>query len=392
MIKKTLKTFFESEIAIGFLLLVSTLLALLIANSTNYIFYQQFFAINLPIRIDSLFYFKELTIRDWINDALMAIFFFLIGLELKRELMVGELSSPKKFLMPAFAALGGVIVPAAIFLLLNAHEKENIAAFAVPCATDIAFAYGAIAFFGKKIPESLKVFLVSLAVLDDLVAIVIIAVFYTNEISQFYLFLAANFLVILFLLNFFKSKKISLYLLFGLFLWLSILKSGIHPTVAGLLLALFIPMQIGHKNLASDIAHKISPAVNFLILPLFAFANSGIRLDNFSFDIFYSKMAQGVIFGLFFGKQLGVMLFSFLAVKLNLVSLPRGVNWFKFWGASIFTGIGFTMSLFISSLVYSGEDLWRLDLLKIAILCGSLLSAIFGFLITSLAIKNSKSH
>ena len=390
MIKKTIKTFFESESAIGILLLVSAVVAVIMANSDGYIPYQQFFTMSMPIRIDSIMYFKEMSIVDWINSGLMSIFFFLIGLELKRELMVGELSSRKKLAMPSIAALGGIVVPALIFTFLNRYDQKNIAAFAVPCATDIAFAYGAISLFGKRISESLKVFLVALAVLDDLVAIAIIAIFYAHEIQVFYLLLASNFVIALFLLNFFKVKRVELYVIFGILLWMAVLKSGVSTTVAGLITALFIPMKVGNKQIASNVVHQISSVVNFLILPLFVFANSGVRIDNFSFDIFHSKMVLGVIAGLFLGKQIGVMLFSFLAVKFKMAHLPRGANWFEFWGVAIFTGIGFTMSLFIGSLVYVGEDSWLFDLLKVGILCGSLLSAIMGFVVTTIATKNSK--
>jgi Na+:H+ antiporter, NhaA family len=392
MLKKTITTFFKSEIAIGAVLLLTTALALMIVNSQNYASYQQFFAIKLPIRIDSLRYFKELTIKDWINDGLMAMFFLLVGLELKREIMIGELSSKKKLMMPAMAAFGGIAIPALIFVLLNISNPKNLQAFAVPCATDIAFAYGAISFFGKRISNSLKVFLVALAVLDDLVAIIIIALFYSHDVDFFYLAMAFNAMLVLGLLNFFKSKKISLYLIFGAILWLMVLKSGIHATIAGVVVALFIPLQINNKPMLSSLAHKIAPVINFLILPLFAFANAGVRVDAFSFDIFMGKLTLGIIAGLFIGKQLGVMLFSFVAVKSGIAHLPRGTSWFELWGAAIFTGIGFTMSLFVGSLVFVREDQWMFDLVKVGVLTGSALSIIFGFMITFLATRKKPIH
>lgn len=386
MLKKSFKTFFKSEIAIGVLLFAATVFSLLIANSDGYEIYRDFFSINLPLSFDSLNLHKDLTIRDWINDALMALFFLLVGLELKKEVLIGELSSKSKIILPAVAALGGVIFPALIFIFFNFEEKENLRAFAIPTATDIAFAYGIISLFGKKISNSLKVFLVALAIIDDLVAILIIAFFYSNNIDFRFLSFAALAIFGLIFLNSKKSNKISLYLAWGVFLWLMILKSGIHPTLAGVILAMFIPLQIKNQSLLANLAHKISPTVNFLILPLFAFANAGVRIENFSAAIFLQPLVLGIVFGLFFGKQIGVMLFSFLAVKLKITHLPRGASWMEFYGAAIFTGIGFTMSLFIGSLAFVGND-FVLDQVKIGVLGGSFLSALFGCLVTYLATK-----
>lgn len=387
MIKNSLKTFFKSEIAIGIALFFSTVAALLIANSSHYEIYQNFFLINAPLSIDFPGIYKDLSIRDWINDALMALFFLLVGLELKREILIGELSSKKKFLLPAIAALGGIIFPLLVFSLLNFDNEKNMHGFAIPCATDIAFAYGVISLFGKKISNSLKVFLVALAVLDDLVAILFIAFFYSKDISLTYLGCAFIVLCGLGILNAKNSNKTSIYLILGAFLWLMVLKSGVHATLSGVILALFIPLQIRNESLLSNLAHKIAPTVNFLILPLFAFANAGVKIENFSAEIFLQPLALGVALGLFFGKQIGVMFFSFLAVKLKIVNLPRGASWLEFYGAAILTGIGFTMSLFVGSLAFFGED-FLLHEVKIGILCGSLFSAIYGSLIIFLATRN----
>ena len=370
-----IKKIFELESATGALLLLATALAILTANSENFTLYQNFLAAELPL---------NLTLHAWINDALMALFFLLIGLELKEEILVGELSSKARAMLPAIAACGGIIFPALIFYFCNFDQPQNLRGFAIPTATDIAFAYGAISIFGKKIPKSLKVFLISLAIFDDLAAILIIAFFYAENLQLIY-FCAAIFpLCGLAILNWKNCKEISLYLILGVILWLLILKSGIHPTLAGVALAAFIPRQ---KNLLHGLIKKIAPAVNFLILPIFAFANCGVRIENFSAEIFSEPLVLGIIFGLFFGKQIGVMLFSFAAIKLGLAQLPRGSNWLKFYGVAILTGIGFTMSFFVGSLAFTQNDA-----VKIAVLCGSFLSAIFGMLVLFFAARFHQSH
>lgn len=375
-----LKTFFKSEISIGVSLLVATASAMLMANSENYEAYQNFFSAFLPLNIEFIGIHQDLTFHDWINDFLMAIFFLLIGLELKQEILIGELSSRKKLALPAFAALGGVIFPMLIFFLFNFDHPKNLRGFAIPAATDIAFAYGVISFFGQKFSKSLKVFLITLAVLDDLAAILIIAIFYSHDLNFSYFTFAFIILAGLALLNFFRFDKIHLYLILGFFLWLMILKSGIHPTLSGVLLALFIPLKIGNKSLLTNLAYKIFPSVNFLILPLFAFANAGAKIEDFSGNFLTQPLVLGITCGLFFGKQLGVMFFSVLAVKFNVAHLPHGTNWREFYIAAILTGIGFTMSLFIGSLAF-GENV-VLDEVKIGVILGSLSSAILASALT----------
>jgi len=328
-------------------------------------------------------------LRMWINDALMAIFFLLVGLELKREVLVGELSTKKKFALPAIAAIGGIVFPALVFVYFNIGDKEALDGFAVPTATDIAFAYGMICLFGKKIPNGLKVFLVALAVLDDLVAILIIAFFYTQNFNPIYLVYAGFVLIGLMFLNLTKSRRISLYLILGAVLWLMILKSGIHATLAGVLTAAFIPLNVKNENTLSNLAHKIAPSVNFFILPIFAFANSGVRIEKMELALFTDPLVIGIICGLFFGKQFGVMVLSYIGVKFNIVHIPRGSNWVEFYGAAILTGVGFTMSLFIGSLAFS-DNLGLYDKVKIGVLAGSLMSMIYGVFV--LYLGTSKIH
>ena len=375
------KKIFELEASTGILLLISAIAALLVANSQNFAIYNEFFSIKLPLDLSFIGIYKDLTLHDWINDALMAMFFLLVGLELKEEVLVGELSSKSRAMLPLVAACGGVIVPAMVFYLCNFNHPENLRGFAIPTATDIAFAYGVICLFGKNVSKSLKVFLISLAIFDDLNAILIIAFFYSHNIEPIFMLLASIILCCLAALSLKKSTNLSFYLILGAILWLLVLKSGIHPTIAGVVLAIFIPRQ---KDLLHKLIKKIAPIVNFLILPLFAFANSGVRIENFSLELFTQPLVLGIILGLFLGKQIGVMLFSFLAIKLGLTHLPRspkGVSsWLEFYGVSVLTGIGFTMSFFIGSLAFFNNAA-LFDQVKIGVLAGSFLSAVFGMLI-----------
>jgi len=378
---RRVKKIFELEASTGILLLVTTFVSLLVANSENFTIYHDFFSHKLPLNLSFVGIYKDLTLHDWINDALMVMFFLLLGLELKEEILAGELSSKSRAMLPAIAACGGVIVPALIFYFCNFNHPENLRGFAIPTATDIAFAYGVICLFGKKISRSLKVFLISLAIFDDLMAILIIAFFYTHNLDLIYLLLAFLALFGLVILNLKSSTKISFYLTLGIVLWLMVLKSGIHPTIAGVALAMFIPRQ---KDVLHKLIKKIAPIVNFFILPLFVFANSGVRVENFSWEIFNNPLVLGIILGLFFGKQIGVMLFSFLAIKLGLAHLPqssKGVSsWLEFYGVVVLTGIGFTMSFFIGSLAFLHNQI-AFDEVKIGVLAGSFLSAVFGIAI-----------
>jgi NhaA family Na+:H+ antiporter len=362
---------------------------LIVANSANFAIYQDFFSIKLPLNLDFIGLNKDLTLHDWINDALMALFFLLVGLELKEEILVGELSSKAKIMLPLIAACGGVFVPALVFYLCNFGNSENLRGFAIPTATDIAFAYGVICLFGKKISKSLKVFLISLAIFDDLSAILIIAFFYAQNIALHYVFLALVIVFCLTILSLKNSTNLTFYLILGAILWLMVLKSGIHATIAGVVLAMFIPHK---KDTLKKLIKKIAPVVNFLILPLFAFANSGVRIEKFSLEIFTQPLALGIILGLFLGKQIGVMLFSFLAIKLKLAHLPKNSkgmsSWLEFYGVAILTGIGFTMSFFIGSLAFFGNS-ELFDEVKIGVLAGSFLSAIFGILVIQISLLSN---
>ena len=396
---KIIKRVFELESATGVLLLIAASLALFVANSPLLTYYQNIFSLAIPLELKTLGISKNMSLLDWINDFLMAIFFLMVGSELKQELTIGTLSSKHQAMLPIIGAVGGIILPATIFYFFNQHQPNYLAGFAVPIATDIAFAYGVVSFFGKIICQSLKVFLISLAIFDDLVAIVIIALFYTQNLNLAFLLLAFLPLFCLFILPRFYhlSKKIvvALYLFLGFFLWLTILKSGVHATISGVILAMCIP-----KQHLARIIHAIAPAVNFFILPVFIFANSGVVLPHISFSLLSDNLFSGIFFGLFLGKQLGVMLFCFVAIKLNIASLPKyynanhqliAVSWFQFYIVAIITGIGFTMSIFIGNLAFANHDLQLLDTTKIAVLFASLFSVFLAITLYQLTTLNANS-
>lgn len=380
------KNLFSYKISSQLILLLATLSALMAANSQFHDSYRDFFQIIISPKIPFVEQIS-FTFKQFIDDFLMVIFFFLIGLELKKEVIVGELSSKSKIFLPTFAALGGVILPALIFSYFNIANEENLKGFAIPCATDIAFAYAVVKIFGDKVTPSIKIFIITLAVIDDLIAILIIAIFYTAEINEVYLLLSSIAVLGLVLLNLKNSKSRFLYLILGISLYLMILKSGIHPTVAGVIIAFSIPFKTRTSFPVENIAHKISPIVNYFILPVFAFANAGVAIKNFSWTSFADTLILGIILGLFFGKQIGVMLFSYIIIKLKICNLPPNSNWLELYGIAILTGIGFTMSLFIGNLAFSDELI--LDKVKIAVLVGSLASFIFGSLILICERKNN---
>ena len=337
-------------------------------------------------------YNKEMNLRMWINDALMAIFFLLIGLELKREILIGELSSASRIILPLAGAIGGVILPALIYVSINFNNEINLRGWAIPTATDIAFAVGVLAIFGNKISNSLKIFLVALAVIDDLIAILTIAIFYSNDLALIYLNFALVVLLSLFALNRLKVNSLWPYMILGLILWVLILKSGIHATVAGVLLALFIPAYNKKSRISSlqKLEDHLNFPVNYFILPIFAFANAGMVFSNFSTEIFYDPIFIGIVLGLFFGKQLGITLTIFMLVKLKIIKFFKDVSWMEFYGISILAGIGFTMSLFIGGLAFDPNSPVAGKILM-AVIFGSLLSIIFGILVIFLAIKHKKS-
>ncbi len=384
MIKTTIKNLFNIKPSSEVLILFAMIAALIVANSSLGNLYYEFF--NIPLfAIDSLQLEKEISLNTIINDFLMAIFFLLIGLHLKREILVGELSSKAKIMLPIIAAAGGVIFPALIFFFINSHQAEYLRGFAIPTATDIVFTYMVIKVFDKKISSAAKVFLITLAVVDDLIAIAIIAFFYTTQLHIFYFIAALLVVGFLALIHYKKSQSIFLYSFAGFLLWLCVLKSGIHPSVAGVVLAMFIPLKTKDHFPLKNLALTLAPIVNFVILPLFIFANMGIKISNLSWQILSDSMVLGIACGLFFGKQIGVMLFSFIAIKLKLCQLPRDSNWAEFYCLAILTGIGFTMSLFVGNLAFWQEDL--LNKVKVGVLLGSFASAAVG----SIMLINLKS-
>jgi NhaA family Na+:H+ antiporter len=385
-------SFFKKESASSILLISAAIVALIIANSPFSGFYDELLDVPVEIRIGALHIAKPLIL--WINDGLMAIFFFLIGLELKRELLEGELSEPKKLILPASAAVGGMLFPALIYASLNWNDPVALKGWAIPAATDIAFALGILSVFGKRVPIALKVFLVSLAIMDDMGAIIIIAVFYTSDLSVTSLAFAMLSLAFLTAFNIYKFKTLTPYMLMGIILWIAVLKSGVHATLAGVLLAFFIPLKTESENersMSKSLEHDLHGTVSFLIIPIFAFANAGIPLTGLSFNSLLAPIPLGIILGLFFGKQIGVMLFSYIAVKLGIASLPDSINWKQLYGVAFLCGVGFTMSLFIGSLAFEqGGTEANLMNDRLGILAGSTISAIVGYLYLNKVLPKDK--
>lgn len=374
---QAVKKIILSETFPGILLIFFTLLALLFKNSPLSIIYTDFFHANFTIGFDHFQISKSLDL--WINDGLIAIFFLCIGLELKYEILRGQLKNIRSVSLPIFGALGGMIVPALIFSGINYSHEFAMKGWAIPTATDIAFAVGILMLLGNKIPSSLKLFLLSLAIFDDLGAIVIIALFYTDQLSTLAIIICLLCIFILFVLNYFHITNLPLYVLVGVILWIAMLKSGVHATLAGVIIALFIPLDTKNKKPYLHEVHKdLNPWVVYFILPLFAFANAGVDLRGMHFDSIVSPVSMGIMLGLFLGKQLGVFGFCYLAIKLKLAKLPENIKYKKFYGICILTGIGFTMSLFIDGLAYKNSDIFE-HADKLAILIASFLSAVVGF-------------
>ena len=376
------QNFLKKESASGILLMIAAVSAIIIANTPLYSIYDDLLEVPVEVRVGALYIAKPLIL--WINDGLMAVFFFLIGLELKRELIEGELSESKKIILPAFAAIGGMVFPALIYTSLNWNDPAALRGWAIPAATDIAFALGILAVFGKRVPIALKIFLVSLAIMDDMGAIVIIALFYTSELSTSSLIIATVSLVVLAIFNNRNLRSITPYILIGIILWIAVLKSGVHATLAGVLLAFFIPLKTNSKHersLAKNLEHDLHGSVSYVIIPVFAFANAGVPLDGLSIDTLLEPIPLGIIMGLFFGKQIGIMLFCFIAIKSGIASLPNEINWKQLYGVALLCGVGFTMSLFIGALAFEqGGTEATLMNDRLGILAGSAISAIAGYL------------
>ena len=377
-ISKPFKWFFKLEAASGLVLLFAAIIALFISNSNLSEIY--FSTLNEYLFIGINNFGLKLTVIHWINDALMAIFFFFVTLEIKREFLQGELSDMKQALLPIIAAVGGMVVPALIYIYINFGDSQTLNGWAIPSATDIAFSLGVLSLLGRRVPLSLKVFLTALAIIDDLGAIVIIALFYSGNLSIKYLTLMFLAFIILLLINKFNIKKFLPYLIIGILLWDFTHNSGIHATIAGVLLAMTIP----HRKKENDfslllkVEHAISPYVAFGIMPLFAFANAGVSLEGLTFSSLLNKVPLGIVLGLFVGKQLGVFIFSYASIKLKIAKMPNNSNWYNFYGVGVLTGIGFTMSLFVGNLAFV-DSMQSMDGVKIGVLTGSLLSTLFGY-------------
>ncbi len=377
-ITKGFTSFFKLEAASGIVLLFAAVIALFISNSELSILYFSTLERYLFIGINN--FGLKLSVLHWINDALMAIFFFFVTLEIKREFLQGELSNIKQALLPIIAAVGGMVVPAVIYVFINLGDGETLKGWAIPSATDIAFSLGVLSLLGKRVPLSLKVFLTALAIIDDLGAIVIIALFYSGDLSIKYLSLMLLAFIVLLVLNKFNIKKFLPYLIVGIFLWDFTHNSGIHATIAGVLLAMTIPHRKKDKDfsLLIKVEHAISPYVAFGIMPIFAFANAGVSLEGLSFSSLLDKVPLGIVLGLFVGKQLGVFIFSYISIKLKIAQMPSNTSWYNFYGVGVLTGIGFTMSLFVGNLAFA-ESMEYMDGVKIGVLTGSLLSTLFGY-------------
>ena len=377
-ITKPFKFFFKLEAASGLVLLFAAVLALIISNGSLSEYY--FSTLEKYFILGTKEFGLKLSILHWINDVLMAIFFFFVSLEIKREFIKGELSNPKQAMLPIIGAVGGMAVPAAFYIAINYSDNTTLNGWAIPSATDIAFSLGVLSLLGKRVPISLKVFLTALAIIDDLGAIVIIAFFYSGNIEMKYLILMLVSLVILVGLNKFKVKSFIPFLIIGIFLWDFTHQSGIHATIAGVLLALTIPHNVKNEkqSMLLKLEHGLSPYVAFGIMPIFAFANAGVSLEGLTFATLLNPVPLGIVLGLFFGKQIGVFLLSYIAVKLKFADKPTGSTWPAFYAVSILTGIGFTMSLFVGNLAFA-NNLKYMDGVKIGVLTGSLLSTLFGY-------------
>ena len=373
-----LKNFFSKEEKSGFLLLIFAMLALVIVNSPFQSFYYDIKYFSLSIDIGTFNLSKS--VEHWVNDGLMAIFFFVIGLELKREMLEGELSSFSKIISPGIAAIGGMVVPALIYIYINYDYDQNLVGWAIPTATDIAFSLAILLIIGKKVPIGLKIFLLSLAIIDDLGAVLIIAFFYSSDLQTIYLLYASVFFTSLIIINLLGVQQKFFYIVLGVFLWYCILKSGVHGTLAGVLLAATIPNNSSDnsdKSMLKDIEQPLHHFVGIFILPLFAFFNSDINFQSLSFDSFMSPISMGIMLGLILGKPIGITLFAYLSVKLKICDLPDGIKMIDILGLSFLCGIGFTMSLFINNLAFNSIDL--IDSSKLGIFVGSIVAAIIGY-------------
>ncbi len=381
------RSFFEMEAAGGILLVLASVLAMILANSPWSGWYDHLFnGVNFRIGfydVEGLFLQVEKSVLHWVNDGLMAIFFLLVGLEIKRELTVGELSTPSKALLPVIAAIGGMAVPALLYVFFNYSTPETLRGWAIPGATDIAFALAVMSILGSRVPIGLKVFLTAIAIIDDLGAIIIIALFYADSLHPHALMFAVLPILGLLLLNRAGYAHRGAYILLGTILWLAVLKSGVHATMAGVITALFIPIKVDspeeRRSPAQRLERDLHPYVSYLILPIFGFANAGVSFAGMGADILFHPIPIGIALGLFVGKQVGVLGASWLAIKSGLCAKPEGTNWSQIYGAALLCGIGFTMSLFIGGLAFTGVE--EQAEVRLGVLIGSVLSAAAGYMV-----------
>jgi NhaA family Na+:H+ antiporter len=385
-LRRGAQAFFEHEAAGGIVLMIAAACALILSNSPFSWTYDALLGTPVVLKIGALALDKPLLL--WINDGLMAIFFFLVGLEIKREIMEGRLSSLRKAASPVIAAVGGMVVPAVIYIVLNWQDSTALRGWAIPAATDIAFAVGVLALLGSRVPIALKVFLLALAIIDDLGAIIIIALFYTSELSLSVLAIAAVGIAVLGFLNYRGVSHTAPYIAAGVVIWVCVLKSGVHATLAGVVIALFIPLRPSGGDAESPlkrVEHGLSAWVVFGVMPIFAFANAGVALHNLSLDDLMGGIPLGIALGLFLGKQIGIMSFTWAAVRLGFARLPDGATWLQVYGVSILGGIGFTMSLFIGTLAFTGAE--EGAAVRLGVLAGSVLSAVVGYVVLRLALS-----
>lgn len=381
------KKFIQTEASLGIILVLAAALALLMANSFFATSYNSFLEFPVGIVLGTFSISKPLVL--WVNDGLMALFFFVVGLEIKRELFYGQLSSPDQIVLPFLAAMAGILFPALIYVAFNYQDAVAINGWAIPSATDIAFALGIFILFGKHLPPSLKLFLLSVAIIDDIGAVIIIAIFYSQELATNSLIVASIGLVMLFVFNRLKLESKTPFILVSIVVWAAVLKSGVHATLAGFAVAWFIPIARDKaKSMSYQIEHGLHPWIAFFVLPLFAFANAGVGLTNATLGELVTPISIGIIGGLFIGKQLGIFIACFIAVKLKLCQLPKDATWTQLYGVCLLCGVGFTMSLFIGSLAFEEQGLAYQTQVKVGVLVGSIISALSG---AYLLIKSSRN-
>ena len=386
VLRSVIRNFVKLESSSGIILLLAGVIALVLSNSNSADWFDHILHLKLYFGTELPLFYKS--VQHWINDGLMVIFFFTIGLEIKREFLEGELSMPSQAILPVIAAVGGMAVPALFYLFFNFSDPGSIKGWAIPAATDIAFSLGVLSLLGNRVPISLKIFLMALAIIDDLGAIIIIALFYSSDLDILSLVAVLFILFLLYLSNKRNLKNIFIYIFLGFLLWIFIQSSGIHATIAGVLLAIFIPhVKTKKESLLTCVEHKLHPWVAYFVMPMFALANAGVYLGDVSLASLTKPIPLGIMTGLFFGKQIGVFLTTFLLIKLGYARLPTGSNWIQMYGIAVLTGIGFTMAMFINFLAFDSDT--YINEAKIGILVASFVSAVFGYML--LNFKSSRN-